>query len=447
MRRKSTDRGVMLKVAATGLVLGVLAAGCSQRQDDGTVEAASEDADTQAAGDDAQSGDDGSVEADPGITEDEIRIGVSTSFSGPSSVYGQQALAAECYWQYVNEEEGGVDGREVTFIAYDDAGDAPRTVENVRRLVEQDEVFALTMLQGTHGNQSILDYVNENEIPQVFINTGASQWGDMEETPWTIGGIPAYTTEGGALASYAAENHPGATIAMLYQDGDFGKDAAEGVKLAIEQNDYDLEVVAEESYEFTQPSVAPQMNNLAQSEADIFINWAAGQAATQSIARLHELSWDPVHLAGSWVTPIGSVLEPAGLDAAQGIVSTAYQMDPSDEQFDDDPGMQKFRSILEDCDEDLEPDFNTAGGVRAAQELHAALKGMEAPTREALMDSVLSLKDVELMTLLPGITVTTGPDDAFPIESLQFMRFDGESWTQFGDPISYEGRTPVAELS
>jgi branched-chain amino acid transport system substrate-binding protein len=426
------------KVLALLASLLLLASACGRGDDDDTAGEAEE-------GEEA-------VTPDPGITDDAVLLGGSYPLSGPASAYAAISVAVQGYFDYVNTELGGVemgDGvtRQIEFTVYDDGYEPPRIVENARRLVEEDEVFALFNTLGTPTNTAIVDYMNEQEVPHLFVATGASKWGsDMETWPWTSGWQPAYTTEGAIYAEYLKEEYPdGAAVAVLYQNDDYGKDYLNGFKAAIEGSD--IEVVQEESYEVADPTVDSQVVNLSRSGADVFFNVTTPKFATQAIAKVGELDWDPLHILNNVSASIPTVIEPAGFDNADGIITAGYTKDPGDPQWEDDEGIQTYLELVEEYAPDVEP-LNPFGvyGFSVAETIVRTLEQTEEPTRAALMEAVRNL-DLELPLLLPGVSVTTGPDDGYPIESEQLQRFvaaDG-AWELFGDLIPYEGETPIIE--
>lgn len=395
---------------------------------------------------------DGQATPDPGITDTEIHLGGSYPLSGPASAYSTIATAVEGYFNYVNEELGGVemgDGqtRTIEFTVYDDAYEPPRIVENAKRLIEEDQVFALFNTLGTPTNTAIVDYVNQQEVPHLFVATGASKWGsDIETWPWTTGWQPAYTTESAIYAEYLKDEFPdGAEVAVLFQNDDYGKDYLNGFKAGIEGSD--ITIVAEESYEVADPTVDSQVVNLSRTDADVFFNITTPKFASQAISKIGELDWDPLHLLNNVSSSIQSVLEPAGLENADGLVTAAYIKDPSDPQWEDDEAMQTYREHADEYAPDLNADdpFGVYG-FAVAETIVTALEQTEEPTRAALMEAVRNL-DLEIGLLLPGVRVMTGPDEGYPIETEQLQRFNASSgaWELFGDLISYEGETPLVE--
>jgi branched-chain amino acid transport system substrate-binding protein len=371
---------------------------------------------------------------DPGIDDDSVKLGGSYPFSGPASAYRSIAVGARAHFKSVNAE-GGVDGRKIEFVTLDDAYEPPRAVQNARRLIQQEEVFALFNTLGTPNNVAIWDFVNEQEVPHVFVATGASLWGaDIESHPWTTGWQPDYVTESQVYADYLEKEKPQAKVAVLYQNDAFGEDLLNGFKDAIKGTD--IEIVAEESYEVTDPTVSSQMSKLASSDADTFLNISTPKFSAQAIAAQAKLGWKVLHILNNVGASKKLVLEPVGLENAQGIVSTSYFMDPEDPQWADDPAMAEYKEGMERFEPRADPEdpFHVYGWA-VANTMVRALEGMEEPTREALMDSVRNM-DEEIPILLPGIEVKMdGSNDTYPIEAMQIMRFEGENWKLQGDVI------------
>jgi branched-chain amino acid transport system substrate-binding protein len=381
-------------------------------------------------------GDDDGGEESPGISDDEIVLGGSYPFSGPASAYKTISDGAKAHFAFVNAN-GGVDGRKIKFMTLDDGYEPPRAVQNVRRLIDQEEVFALFNTLGTPNNLAIWDYVNERKVPHVFVATGASDWGeDVDSHPYTIGWQPDYVTEAQIYADFLTENEPRAKVAVLYQNDGFGKDLLAGFEKGIEGSD--IEIVARESYEVTDPTVASQMSKLAASGADVFLNITTPKFSAQAIVAIAKSDWKPLHILNNVGASKALVLEPAGLENAKGIISTSYFKDPEDPQWEDDPAMVEYKEQLAKYSSRANPNdpFHVYGWA-AASTMVEALKGMKEPTREALMDSVRSL-DAEIPILLPGIKVQTGEDDGYPIEAMQIMRFNGERWVLLGDVVQAE---------
>jgi branched-chain amino acid transport system substrate-binding protein len=377
--------------------------------------------------------DESSGGSDPGISDKQITIGGSYPFSGPASAYRTIAEGAKARFDFVNAQ-GGVDGRKIKFITLDDAYEPPKAVQNARRLIQQEKVFALFNTLGTPNNAAIWDYVNQQKVPHLFVATGASLWGaDIKAHPFTIGWQPDYVTEAKVYADYLKKNKPNAKVAVLYQNDAFGKDLLGGFQKAIAGSG--VKVVAKESYEVTDPTISSQMSKLKSSGADTFLNITTPKFSAQAIAAAAKLGWKPLHILNNVGASKALVLKPAGLDASQGIVSTAYFKDPEDPQWADDAAMKEYKAGLKKYAPRANPNdpFDVYGWA-AAQTMVEALKGMKDPTRASLMDSVRSL-NLDIPILLPGIKVQTGPDDGYPIEAMQVQRFEGDRWHLQGQVI------------
>jgi branched-chain amino acid transport system substrate-binding protein len=377
--------------------------------------------------------DDEEGSTDPGITDDTIKLGGSYPLSGPASAYRSIEQGAQANFKYVNAN-GGVDGRKIEFVTLDDAYEPPKAVQNARRLVQEEEVFALFNTLGTANNVAIWDYTNKEEVPQLFVATGASLWGaDVDAHPWTTGWQPDYVTESQVYADYLEQEKPNAKVAVLYQNDAFGEDLLNGFKKATEGTN--IEVVAEESYEVTDPTVSSQMSKLASSDADTFLNITTPKFGAQAIVAADKLGWKVLHIINNVSASKLLVLEPAGLDKSQGLISTAYFKDPASPEWENDDSMMEFKDALAEHEPRANPeDPNTVYGWAAASTMVEALKGMEEPTRQALMDSARSL-DIEVPILLPGIDVKMAADDGYPIEAMQIIRFEGDNWQRQNEVI------------
>ncbi|TNY36883.1 ABC transporter substrate-binding protein [Thermomonospora catenispora] len=369
-----------------------------------------------------------------GITDTSIKIGGIYPLSGPASAYGDIPKGIKAYFDYINAEKNGIDGRKVEFIVRDDGYQPPKAVEEARRLVEQEQVFALFQTLGTPSTAATWDYTNQRKVPQVFVATGASQWGTDKNHPWTIGWQPNYISEARVYAQFLKTEKPDAKVAVLYQNDDFGKDLLGGFKKAIAGSQ--IKVVAEESYEVSDPTVEPQMRNLARSDADVFLNVTTPKFGSQALAAdVKNTDWNPLHILNNVAASI-TVLKPVGLKNVQGVVSATYYKDPNDPQWADDPEMKLYREKMAKYAPGADPNVPYhAFGWAAASSFHKAMEAAKCPTREGLRDSVRNLNDVEVPMLLPGVRLQTGPDDGFPIESMQMMRFKGERWELFGEVI------------
>lgn len=383
----------------------------------------------------------------PGITDSKVTLGGLYPLSGPASAYATIAKAAKAYFEKVNAR-GGVkmgDGktREIEFVVYDSAYQPSQMLEGARRLVEQDRVFALFNTLGTPTNSAIVDYVNERGVPHLFLATGASKWGaHTDKWPWTIGWQPAYSTEAAIWAEYLKREKPNAKIAALYQNDDFGKDYLNGFKQAIKGSG--VKLVATKAYQVTAPSVDPQVVNLARSGADVFLNVTTPKFAAQAIAAKAEAGWGALHMLTNVSASPKSVLEPAGLDASQGIITASYLKEPSDPRWQDDPAMQRYYAAAKKYGDFNVKDPYGVTGFGTCDTMVKVLQDMKEPTRETLMNVVRSM-DYGNPLLIPGIRVKTSSGDGFPIESMELNRFEGNRYTPLGDIISYEGKTPIPE--
>ncbi|WP_067811974.1 ABC transporter substrate-binding protein [Actinomadura kijaniata] len=387
-------------------------------------------------------GDDGSTTATgackgqqtTGITDKTIKLGGIYPLSGPASAYGDIPKGIKAYFDYVNGEKGGVAGRKVEFTVRDDGYQPPKAVEEARRLVEQERVFALFQTLGTPSTTATWDYANQRKVPQIFVATGASKWGSDTRHPWTIGWQPNYVSEGRVYAQYLKTERPAARVAVLYQNDDFGKDLLNGFRKAVEGTR--VSIVKEQSYEVSDPSVEPQMRNLATSRADVFLNITTPKFGSQALAADAKLTgWNPLHIVNNVAASI-TTLRPVGFRNVQGVVSANYYKDPNDPQWDDDAEMKLYKAKMKQYAPGADPAVPYhAFGWAAATSFHKTMEAARCPTREGLRDAMRGLNNVQVPMLLPGVTLQTGPDDGFPIESMQMMRFKGERWELFGEVI------------
>ena len=369
---------------------------------------------------------------DPGASDNEIRIGNIMPYSGPASAYGVIGQAEAAYFRKINDEEGGINGRKVTFITYDDSYSPPAAVEHARRLVEGDKVLLIFNSLGTPSNSAIQRYMNQQKVPQLFVASGATKWNDPKNFPWTMGWQPNYRTEAGIYAKYILQNKPDAKIAVLYQNDDYGKDYLKGLVdgLGAKSN----QIVARESYDVTEPTVDSHIVTLQASGADVFVSVATPKFAAQSIRKVHALNWHPLFLLNNVSASVGSVLKPAGFDNAQGIISAAYLKDATDPEWKNAPDMKAWNEFM---DKYLpSADKTDASNVYAwavARTLVQVLKQCgDDLTRANVMKQAASLKDFDPGALLPGVTINTSPTDFAPIQQLQLMKFEGDSWKRFG---------------
>jgi ABC-type branched-subunit amino acid transport system substrate-binding protein len=373
---------------------------------------------------------------DTGATDTEIKIGNIMPYSGPASAYGIIGKTEAAYFKKINAE-GGINGRKINFISYDDAYSPPKTVEQARKLVESDEVLFIFNSLGTPPNSAIHKYMNAKKVPQLFVATGATKWNDSKDFPWTMGWQPNYQSESRIYAKYLLKEKPDAKIAVLYQNDDYGKDYLKGLKDGLGAKAATM-IVAEESYETTEPSIDNHIVKLKATGADVFINITTPKFAAQAIKKIAEIEWKTLHILNNVSASVGSVIKPAGYENSQGILSAAYLKDVSDTQWKDDTGMKQFLDFMaKDFPEGDKLDGGTIVGYGVAQTLVQVLKQCgDDLTRENVMKQAASLKDFRTEVLLPGIAINTSASDFAPISQLQLMRFKGEKWELFGDVIS-----------
>ncbi|MCP1991216.1 branched-chain amino acid transport system substrate-binding protein [Bradyrhizobium sp. USDA 4522] len=374
---------------------------------------------------------------DPGATDTEIKVGNIMPYSGPASAYATIGKTEAAYFSKLNSE-GGINGRKVNFISYDDAYSPPKMVEQARKLVESDEVLLIFNPLGTPGNTAIQKYMNAKKVPQLFVSTGAAKWNDPKNFPWTMGWQPSYQVEARIYAKYILQNYPGKTIGVLYQNDDFGKDYLIGLHDGLGDQAKKL-IVVESSYETSSPTVDSQIVQIKGANPDIFVNIATPKFAAQAIKKAAELDWHPVQFLTNVSGSIGGVMKPAGYEASQGVLSTAYLKDPKDTEWKNDPAMTEWRAFMTKWypEGDLD-DAATVFGYGVAKGLEQVLRQCgDNLTRENLMKQAASL-NLEIGIYLPGTKIKTGPDDYAPIEQLQMMRFKGESWERFGPIMSGE---------
>ncbi|WP_375777384.1 ABC transporter substrate-binding protein [Bradyrhizobium sp. ma5] len=372
---------------------------------------------------------------DTGASDTEIKIGNTAPYSGPASAYGVIGRTEAAYFKMINES-GGIHGRKITFISYDDGYSPAKTVEQTRKLVEDDEVLLLFGSVGTATNASIRKYMNEKQVPQLFVGSGGSKWNDPKNYPWTMGWQPSYQDEARVYAKYIMKHKPDAKVALLYQNDDFGKDYLKGLKDAF--GDKASMIVAEEAYETSEPAIDNHIVKLKAAGADTFISVTSPKFAAQAIKKAAEIAWTPLQFVANVSASVGGVMQPAGFENAQGILSASYLKDGADPQWDQDPGMEKFLVFLKKNYPDANKlDGATSYGYAAAQTMAQVLEMCgDDLTRANIMKQAASLKDYVPGTLLPGISINTSATDFAPIKQLQLMRFKGEKWELFGDIIS-----------
>jgi branched-chain amino acid transport system substrate-binding protein len=372
----------------------------------------------------------------PGVSDTEIKIGNTMPYSGPASGYSAIGKAQAAYFAMVNEQ-GGINGRKINFISRDDSYSPPKTVEQARKLVEEDQVLLLFQTLGTPPNLAIRGYLNDNKVPQLFVATGADQWNDPKRFPWTMGWQPSYGTEARIFARYILNNLPDAKIAVLYQNDDFGKDYLNGLRAALGDKAAKL-MVAAQSYETTDPTVDSQVVSLQASGADVLVTAAIPKFTTLAIRKVYDVGWRPTNFLNSVSTSVASVMKPAGFEKSVGIISPAYLKDPTDPQWQETPEYKEWLAWMKK--------YNPAGnvsdaftvyGYATAQTLVVVLTACgDNLTRENVIREAASLHNLKLPMLLPGITVSTSADDYAPIKQMQLQKFDGTGWKLFGDVIS-----------
>jgi branched-chain amino acid transport system substrate-binding protein len=377
---------------------------------------------------------------DTGATDTEIKIGHIVPYSGPASAYGIIGKTEEAYFKMINES-GGINGRKIKFISYDDAYSPPKAVEQVRRLVESDEVLVVFNALGTPSNTAIQKYLNAKKVPQLFVATGATKWNDPKHFPWTIGWQPSYQSEGRIYAKFLMKEKPDAKIAVLYQNDDFGKDYLKGLKDGFGAKV--SAIIAEESYEISEPTIDSHIVKLKASGADVLISITTPKFAAQTIKKMAEIDWKALQIVSNVSTSVGAVMKPAGFENGQGVLSAHYAKDAGDGQWKDDPGMKRFLAFLERYYPDADrTNSQVIYGYGAAQTLTRMLEMCgDDLTRANIMKQAANLKDFTADTLLPGIKINTSAADFAPIEQLQMMRFKGEKWEMFGEVISGETAT------
>jgi branched-chain amino acid transport system substrate-binding protein len=372
---------------------------------------------------------------DTGATDTEIKIGQTVPFSGPASAYATIGKAQAAYIQMINDQ-GGVNGRKINLIQYDDSYSPPKTVEQVRKLVESDEVLLTFQLIGTPPNAAVQKYLNVKKVPQLLAGTGAARFTDPKNFPWTMGFNPNYQSEGRIYAQYVLKNYPNAKIGILYQNDDLGRDYLTGMKDGLGDKAKTM-VVAEASYELTDPTVDSQILKLKSADADLVFDASTPKFAAQAIKKIADLGWKPVHILDINATSVGAVMKPAGLENSKGVISVNYQKDPLDPTWKDDAGMKKFFAFMAKYypDGDKDSSFNTYG-YSTTQLLIQVLKQCgDNLTRDNVMKQAANLKGVQLDLTLPGIVATTSPTDYRVNKQLQMMKFDGERWEGFGPVI------------
>jgi branched-chain amino acid transport system substrate-binding protein len=376
---------------------------------------------------------------DTGATDTEIKIGQTNPFSGPASAYATIGKTQAAYIKMINDQ-GGVNGRKINLIQYDDAYSPPKAVEQVRKMVESDEVLLTFQILGTPSNAAVQKYLNAKKVPQLFAATGASKFTDPKNFPWTMGFNPNYFVEGRIYGQYIMKNYPNAKIGILYQNDDLGKDYLNGIKAGL-GNQAATMIVAEASYEVSDPTVDSQILKIKDAGADLFFSASTPKQAAQTIKKIAELAWHPVHILDINATSVGAVMKPAGLEASKGVISVNYGKDPLDPTWKDDAGMKKYFDFMAKYypDGDKDSSFNSYGYGTTQLLIHVLKQCGDDLTRENIMKQATSLKNVQLDLSLPGILVNTTPDDYRVNKQLQMMKFNGERWELFGPILEDSG--------
>ena len=371
----------------------------------------------------------------PGASDSEIKIGNTIPYSGPASAYGIIGKVEAAYFKMLNES-GGVNGRKVNYISIDDGYSPPKTVEMIRKLVEQDEVLFTISTLGTPSNSAIHKYMNQKKVPHLFVATGASKWNDAKDFPWTMGFNPNYQSEGRLYAQDILRNHPNAKIAVLYQNDDYGKDYLKGFTDGLGDKAKTM-IVKTATYEVTDPTVDSQIVTLQGSGADVFFNITTPKFAAQAIRKVADVGWKPVHYLNQVSASVGSVLKPAGLDKSVGLISMQYIKDPTDPKWANDPAMKDYFAFMKKYLPGEDPmDGSATYGLAVAQLTTQLLKQCgNNLTRENVMKQAASL-NYQIPMALPGVVAQTGPNDFAPFQTMQLVKFDGKTWQGFGEPVA-----------
>ena len=371
----------------------------------------------------------------PGVTDSEIKIGQTMPYSGPLSAFGTMGRAEAAYFEMINAR-GGVNGRRIKLISLDDGYSPPKSIEQTRRLVESEEVLLLFSSFGTPPNTATMRYLNVRKVPQLFIAATGMKWGDPRTAPWTMAFLPSQKTGTVAYVQYLLKHKPEARVGVLYQNDDFGKDYVKALKDHLGDK-ADKMIVAEASYESTDPSVDSQIATLKGSGADTLFSFTSPKFSAQAIRKSYDIGWRPLFFLPYSATSVSAVLQPAGLDKSEGLISSAYVKDPTDPQWRNDPATRDWLAWLKQYypEGDVADLFNVYAYTDAQLLIEVLRRCGDELTRENVMKQAASLKNLELPMLLPGVTVNTSATDYDPIKRLQLMRFDGKQWVRFGDVV------------
>ena len=377
---------------------------------------------------------------DTGANDTEIKIGQTVPFSGPASAYATIGKAQAAYMKMINDQ-GGVNGRKINLIQYDDAYSPPKTVEQVRKLVEGDEVLLTFQIIGTPPNAAVQKYLNAKKVPQLFAATGASRFTDPKHFPWTMGFNPSYFVEGRIYGQYILKEHPNAKVGVLYQNDDLGKDYLNGIRAGLGGRAAKM-IVAEASYELSEPTIDSQILKIRDSGADLFFSASTPKQAAQAIKKIAELGWHPVQILDINATSVGAVMKPAGLEASKGVISVGYVKDPADANWKDDPGTKRYLAFMQKYypDGDKDSSFNVYGYITAQLLVKVLQQCGDDLTRANVLKQATHLTNVDLDMLLPGISVTTTPTDYRVNKQFQMARFNGERWERYGSVITDEAK-------
>ena len=375
---------------------------------------------------------------DTGATDSEIKIGNIMPYSGPASAYGVIGRIEGAYFRKINED-GGINGRKINFISYDDGYSPPKTVEQAHKLVESDQVLFIFNSLGTPTNTAIHSYMNQKKVPQLFVATGATKWNDPKNYPWTMGWQPNYQTEAGIYARYILKNKPNAKIGVLYQNDDYGKDYLKGLKDGLGSKAGSM-IVAERSYDVSQPTIDSQIVNLQASGADVFVDITTPKFAAQSIKKASEIGWHPMFFLNNVSASVGSVMRPAGFDASQGIISAAYLKDATDPEWQNDTDMKMWKAFMDKYAPQVDKaDASAVYAYAVARTIVQVLNHCgDDLTRANIMKQAASLKNYNPGLLLPGIEINTSKSHFAPISQLQLIRFKDKTWERFGPVMSGE---------
>jgi branched-chain amino acid transport system substrate-binding protein len=372
----------------------------------------------------------------PGASDTEIKVGQTMPYSGPASAYGTIGKAEAAYFQWINDQ-GGVNGRKINLISLDDGYNPAKTVEQTRKLVEQDEVLLLFQSLGTPTNTAIHKYVNAKKVPHILLATGATKWSDPKNFPWTMGFNPTYQSEGRIYAQYLLKNYPNAKLAVLYQNDDFGKDYVIGLKSILGDKAASM-IVKETTYEVTDPTIDSQIVGLKASGADTLLTFATPKFAAQTIRKVAEIGWKPLHILTNVSASVGAVLTPAGLDKSRDVVTAAYLADPTEPEIRKEAAFKVWENWMKKYYPAGDPNdqLNLYGYAAAASLVHILKACGDDLSRENVMKVAANLKDVEIPMLLPGIRLNTSANDFGPIAEMRLAKFDGTRWVLFGDLLS-----------